>query len=324
MRVLVTGGAGFIGSIAVSKLIQNNYKVTVLDDLSSGHIENIPSEVDFVSGSILESKDVSVALKGVSAVLHFAGKSLVGESVENPDLYQNVNVEGSKILLSQMREKNVKKIVFSSSASIYGQVNSTPINETCIAKPTNPYGSTKLQIENLISKECSEHGVSAISLRYFNVVGGLKTSNGWLAERHAKETHLVPNILKSSQEFPINIFGTDWPTKDGTCIRDYVHVIDLIDAHLLALNKLNKPGHDIFNLGGGVGYSVREVLSAAQLSLEREIPVLESERRAGDPSVLVADISKAKEGLNWVPTRGINQMVQDAYDSLNWVSTNLA
>ncbi len=312
----MTGGAGYVGSVAVALLLEKCYQVTVIDDFSTGHIESIPEGVRFVNGSLLDQDKVLNALEDCTGVLHFAGKSLVGESTEKSDLYQDVNVNGSKNLLDQMRNEKVKKLIFSSSAATYGEVDVNPISEISKANPTNPYGSTKLQVEELISKECVEHGLSAISLRYFNVAGALKTQSGWLAERHNPETHLIPNILKSSEENPVRVFGTDWPTYDGTCIRDYVHVIDLVEAHLLALHSLGDPGHKIYNLGSGTGYSVKEVIAAADKATGKSTPFLNAERRLGDPATLVADISKVKEELAWEPKRGIEEMVADAHSSI--------
>jgi UDP-glucose 4-epimerase len=311
----VTGGAGYIGSVAVALLLGKGYQVTVLDDISTGHIESIPEGARLVRGSILDKDKVLNALENCTAVLHFAGKSLVGESAEKPDLYQDVNVNGSNNLLVQMRTKKVKKLIFSSSAATYGEVDVNPISEISKTNPTNPYGSTKLQVEELISKECVEHGLSAVSLRYFNVAGALKTKSGWLTERHDPETHLIPNILKSSEENPVRVFGTDWPTHDGTCIRDYVHVIDLAEAHLMALRTLGDPGHKIYNLGSGSGYSVKEVIAASEKATGKSTPFVSAGRRSGDPASLIADIAKVKRELKWEPKRGINQMVEDAYNS---------
>jgi len=316
MHVLVTGGAGYIGSVAVALLMDKGYQVTVLDDISTGHIESIPEGVRFVRGSLLDQDNVLNALEDCTAVLHFASKSLVGESVEKPDLYQDVNVNGSSNLLVQMRNKKVKKLIFSSSAATYGEVDVNPILENSGTNPKNPYGSTKLQVEELISKECAENDLSAVSLRYFNVAGALKTKSGWLTERHDPETHLIPNILKSSEENPVQVFGTDWPTFDGTCIRDYVHVIDLVEAHLLALLSLVEPGHKIYNLGSGRGYSVMEVIAASDKATGRPTPFISAERRSGDPAILIADISKVKAELGWVPVRNVNEMVIDTYHSI--------
>jgi UDP-glucose 4-epimerase len=313
MRVLVTGGTGYIGSTAVEILLTQGFEISILDDCSMGHADTVPAGVRFVNGSLLNVSEVADALTGCDAVMHFAGKSLVGESVEKPDLYHSVNVNGTRILLDEMRKQSITKIVFSSSAATYGEPKSVPILETSETIPTNPYGATKLAIDHMITAEAAAHGISAASLRYFNVAGALKAKRGWLAERHNPETHLIPNVLRSTTDNPVKIFGTDWPTEDGTCIRDYVHVIDLIDAHLKALNSLGKPGHEIYNLGSGSGYSVREVVAAASSATGQQIPFIDSPRRAGDPAVLIADISKAKTRLGWEP---MNAMVSDTLKSM--------
>lgn len=316
MRVLVTGGTGYIGSTAVEILLSQGYEISILDDCSMGHADTVPAGVRFVQGTLLNSAEVADALTGCDAVMHFAGKSLVGESVEKPDLYQSVNVDGTRILLDEMRKQSITKIVFSSSAATYGEPKEVPILETSETNPTNPYGATKLAIDHMITAEAKQHGISAASLRYFNVAGALKADRGWLAERHNPETHLIPNILRSTQENPVKIFGTDWPTADGTCIRDYVHVIDLIDAHIKALKSLGTSGHEIYNLGSGSGYSVREVVSTASAAVGHQIPFIDSPRRAGDPAVLIADISKAKRLLDWAPTRDLTTMVADTLNSM--------
>jgi len=316
MRVLVTGGTGYIGSTAVEILLTQGFEISILDDCSMGHADTVPAGVRFVNGSLLNRGEVADALTGCDAVMHFAGKSLVGESVKKPDLYHSVNVDGTRILLDEMRKQSITKIVFSSSAATYGEPKSVPILETSETNPTNPYGATKLAIDHMITAEAAAHGMSAASLRYFNVAGALKAKRGWLAERHNPETHLIPNVLRSTTENPVKIFGNDWPTADGTCIRDYVHVIDLIDAHLKALNSLGKPGHEIYNLGSGSGYSVREVVAAASAATGDQIPFIDSPRRAGDPAVLIADISKAKSHLGWEPTRDMNTMVSDTLKSM--------
>ncbi len=316
MRVLVTGGTGYIGSTAVEILLSQGYEISILDDCSMGHADTVPAGVRFVQGSLLNANEAADALQGCEAVMHFAGKSLVGESVEKPDLYQSVNVDGTRILLDEMRKQSITKIVFSSSAATYGEPKIVPILETSETNPTNPYGATKLAIDHMITEEAKNHGISAASLRYFNVAGALKAQRGWLAERHNPETHLIPNVLRSTDANPVKIFGTDWPTEDGTCIRDYVHVIDLIDAHIKALNSLGQPGHEIYNLGSGSGYSVREVVKAASDAIGHQIPFVDSPRRAGDPAVLIADISKAKRMLDWSPTRNMTTMVADTLQSM--------
>lgn len=316
MRVLVTGGTGFIGSTAVEILLQQGFEISILDDCSTGHADTAPAGVRFIQGSLLNPSEVADALTGCEAVMHFAGKSLVGESVEKPDLYHAVNVDGSRILLDQMRKQSIIKIVFSSSAATYGEPKVVPILESSETNPTNPYGATKLAIDHMISDEASRHNISAASLRYFNVAGALKADRGWLAERHNPETHLIPNVLRSTPENPVKIFGSDWPTEDGTCVRDYVHVVDLIDAHIKALNLLGAPGHEIYNLGSGSGYSVRQVVKAASDAIGYSIAFVDSPRRAGDPAVLIADISKAKRMLGWSPTRDLDTMVADTLHSM--------
>lgn len=316
MRVLVTGGAGYIGSTAVAILLERGYEVTVLDDCSTGHFESVPSSAKFISGSILDSKALAEALTGCASVIHFAAKSIVGESVEKPDLYQEVNVEGTRRLLDEMARLGVSKLVFSSTAATYGEPEIIPITEESPTVPTSPYGRTKLEVDQMITAE-SGLGLAAISLRYFNVAGAFNSKSGWLTERHSPETHLIPNLLRASVANPLKVFGNDWPTADGTCIRDYVHVVDLIDAHILALEKLTASKHEIINLGSGGGYSVTQVIDAAAKVVGSDIPTQISARRSGDPAVLIADISKAKKVLGWIPTRNIEDMVSDTWKSQN-------
>lgn len=310
-RILVTGGAGYIGSTATAMLLEHGHEVVVFDDLSMGHADAVDSRATFVEGSLLDPDALRNALVGCEAVIHFAGKSLVGESVEKPELYHHVNVDGTANLLSAMAIHGIDRIVFSSSAATYGQPVDDPITEESIAAPTNPYGASKLAIDMLIAAS----GISAISLRYFNVAGAYESKSGWLAERHNPETHLIPLVLRATPDNPLKIFGTDWNTKDGTCIRDYVHVVDLIEAHILALKALQPGVHEIVNLGSGGGYSVREVISVASELLGREIPALESPRRAGDPETLVASILKARSLLGWKPTRDLRKMISDTVKS---------
>ena len=316
MRILVTGGAGYIGSTAVEMLLRDGYEISILDDLSTGHSDNVPSDVSFFHGSILNPSDIASALSDCDAVMHFAGKSIVGESVGNPALYWSVNVNGTRTLLEQMSLVNISKIVFSSSAATYGDPGLALIPETSTTNPTNPYGATKLAIDEMISDEVIKSGLAAISLRYFNVAGAVKSECGWLSERHNPETHLIPNVLRSTPDHPVKIFGTDWPTKDGTCVRDYVHVVDLIGAHIKALGSLESGKHKIYNLGSGEGCTVREVIQAASDALGYEVPFEDSARRVGDPAILVADISKAKTELEWRPTHGIISIMTDTLCSL--------
>ena len=316
MKILVTGGAGYIGSIATAMLLDTGYQVNVLDDLSTGHADSLPENVKFINGSLLSESDLENALDGCEAVMHFAAKSLVGESVVKPEKYWSTNVTGTATLLTAMRGMNVKKLVFSSSAATYGEPKETPITEESETRPTNPYGASKLAADNMLTSESIAHGLGAISLRYFNVAGAYNRNGNWLSERHDPETHLIPNILRSTNNAPIKIFGTDWPTEDGTCVRDYVHVVDLIEAHILALQNLPEHKHEIINLGSGSGYSVRQVIDAAAKSVGHQIPSIAGNRRAGDPAVLIADISKAKSYLQWQPKRDIEEMVLDSWKAM--------
>ena len=315
-KVLVTGGAGYIGSTAVAMLIEAGFEVSVLDDLSMGHRDAVDSRASFTKGSILDASAVRTAIAGCDSVIHFAGKSLVGESVQKPDLYMHVNVDGTEILLNVMKEVGIKKIVFSSSAATYGEPREIPITESSPTDPTNPYGLSKLKVDSLLTERSASDGIAAISLRYFNVAGALKTSQGWLAERHDPETHLIPNVIKANDASPLKIFGTDWPTPDKTCIRDYIHVVDLIDAHIKALSALVAGKHSIINLGSGDGYSVREVVETTSKVVGRQIPAIEEGRRAGDPAVLIASVDKAEEVLKWKPTRNLEAMISDACAAL--------
>ncbi len=315
MKILVTGGAGYIGSHAVEILKNRGHEVTVLDDCSTGHADSLPPTVRFVQGSLLDSALVARALKGCDAVMHFAGKSLVGESVEKPDLYRQVNVAGTKVLLGEMNALGIKKIVFSSSAATYGEPELSPVSESATCAPTNPYGETKLAIERELSAAALAQNLAAVSLRYFNVAGALETDRGWLAERHDPETHLIPNALRATASSPLRIFGNDWNTPDGTCIRDYVHVVDLIDAHVRALQYLTASEHHIFNIGSGSGYSVAQVVAAVSRIKNAPLTTVYAPRRAGDPAVLVANIDKAEMLLNWKPTKSLERMVEDTFNA---------
>ena len=315
MKILVTGGAGYIGSHAVEILKNRGHEVTVLDDCSTGHADSLPPTVRFVQGSLLDSALVARALKGCDAVMHFAGKSLVGESVEKPDLYRQVNIAGTKVLLGEMNALGIKKIVFSSSAATYGEPELSPVSESATCAPTNPYGETKLAIERELSAAALAQNLAAVSLRYFNVAGSLETDRGWLAERHDPETHLIPNALRATASSPLRIFGNDWNTPDGTCIRDYVHVVDLIDAHVRALQYLTASEHHIFNIGSGSGYSVAQVVAAVSRIKNAPLTTVYAPRRAGDPAVLVANIDKAEMLLNWKPTKSLERMVEDTFNA---------
>lgn len=319
MRVLVAGGAGYIGSHAVYQLIEQNAKVIVVDNLSTGHEKAVHPEAILYKGDIRDQKFLlSVFEKEkIEAVLHFAARSLVGESMMEPLQYFHNNVYGTQVLLEVMKQYHIQKIVFSSTAATYGEPIFFPITEEHPTVPTNPYGESKLTIERLLKWSEQAYGIKYFSLRYFNV-GGAHAS-GMIGENHFPETHLIPIILEvaSGKRDYLSIFGNDYKTNDGTCIRDYIHVEDLIEAHLLALLHLNKDGEsNILNLGNEQGFSVYDILSSARKITKHPIPAQVSKKRPGDPSCLIASSEKAKSILGWKPTRSsINQIIQDAW---NW------
>ncbi|MGJ9424959.1 UDP-glucose 4-epimerase GalE [Nesterenkonia halotolerans] len=313
MKLLVTGGAGYIGSVVVQQLLAEGHTVEVLDNLSTGHADSILGgaiwhEADLLQvGRILDSS--------FDGVVHLAARSLVGESVSHPERYWHGNIVATLALLDAMREAGVPRLVFSSTAAVYGEPAGASIAETDQTMPTNPYGASKLAIDHMLTAEAHAHGLAAISLRYFNVAG----ASGELRERHDPETHLIPNLLKvaSGEKESASIFGTDYPTEDGTAVRDYIHVRDLAEAHLRALKAAVPGTHEIYNLGTGTGTSVRQVIDAVREVTGREVPAVEEPRRAGDPAVLVASGQRALDDLGWQPTRDIRQMVSDAWTALS-------
>lgn len=315
MRVLVTGGAGYIGSVVAAQLLAAGHEVVVVDDLSTGHADAVPPGAEFHQLPIT-ALDGRLGDWGIEAAVHFAARSLVGESTQEPALYWRNNVVGTVALLDSLHAYGVDRIVFSSSAATYGDVAEQPIREDAATRPTSPYGSTKLAIDLALTDYASSYGMAAVSLRYFNVAGALLTVEGLaFGERHTTETHLIPNALRAAigTGSELKLFGTDYATPDGTCVRDYIHVVDLGDAHLRALGAAQPGQHRVVNLGSGTGYSVREVLTTVGEVVGREVPVAESARRAGDPPVLVASNERARELLGWVPARDLHAMVEDAY-----------
>ncbi|MFD0685471.1 UDP-glucose 4-epimerase GalE [Actinomadura fibrosa] len=314
MKLLVTGGAGYIGSVVSALLLEAGHEVVVLDDLSTGHEDAVPPGARLVRGTLRETAAGVLDGAGFDAVLHFAAKSLVGESVEKPGLYWDKNLGESLALLEAMRAAGVPRIVFSSTAATYGEPESTPILETDPTRPTNPYGASKLAIDTVLAEYARLHGLGGVSLRYFNVAGAY----GAQGERHTVETHLIPNVLKVAQgeKEAVNVFGEDYPTDDGTCVRDYIHVADLGRAHLLALDACEPGTHHVFNLGSGTGYSVRAVIDVCREVTGREIPVVVGPRRAGDPAVLVASSDRIQSRLGWKPERDLRAMVEDAWTFL--------
>ena len=304
MAILICGGAGYIGSHAVHALIEKGEQVVIVDNLQTGHRGALNPKAKFYEGDI---RDASVLDKiftenKVEAVIHFAANSLVGESMEKPLLYFNNNVYGMQVLLEAMVRHGVDKIVFSSTAAVYGEPKRVPIHEDDETCPTNTYGETKLTMEKMMKWVSRANGVRYVSLRYFNAAGALP--DGSIGEDHATETHLIPLILQvpTGRRDHITVFGDDYPTPDGTCLRDYIHVVDLADAHVLALEYLRKGGaSDIFNLGNGQGFSVKEMIAAAEKATGRSIKVEIGARRAGDPAQLIASSEKASSVLGWKP-----------------------
>ena len=323
MRLLVLGGAGYIGSHTALELIKKGHEVIVVDNLVTGYEKAVPDKAVFYQGDIrnLEFLDNLFKTEKIDAVIHFAAYSLVGESVTNPLKYYDNNLYGTKVLLEAMIKNNVNKIVFSSTAATYGEPENIPILESDRTCPTNPYGETKLAMEKMFHWASKAHGLNYVSLRYFNACGADAT--GQIGEAHNPESHLIPLVLQvpNGKRESVSIYGTDYDTPDGTCIRDYIHVTDLAQAHILAVEYLARGGEsDIFNLGNGVGYSVREVIETARSVTGHPIPATEVPRRAGDPARLVASGEKAKKVLGWEPE--IKQLDDIIASAWKWHSTH--
>lgn len=313
MKLLVTGGAGYVGSVCAKVLLEQGHQVVVVDDLSTGNADAVPEGAVFVHDDMVNAAGSLLGDASFDGVLHFAAKSLVGESVTEPEKYWFGNVVKTLELLEVMRGAGTPRLVFSSTAATYGEPESVPITEDAPTRPTNTYGATKLAIDHAITSYANAHGLAATSLRYFNVAGAY----AGLGERHAVETHLIPLVLQvaTGQRAEITVYGNDWPTADGTCIRDYIHVRDLADAHLLALQHARPGVHSIYNLGSGTGFSVREVIDCCRRVTGRPIAAVDVERRAGDPAVLIASSDKAMRELGWHPTRTtIDEIVSDAWE----------
>lgn len=324
MKILVTGGAGYIGSVVAVRLLKGGHEVTVLDDLSKGHAEAVPDGVHLVECDLLDREGLERALLGggYDGVMHLAARSLVGESVARPEIYYRNNVTATLNLLEAMLNADIPRLVFSSTAATYGEPDPelVPIREDCLALPTNPYGASKLAADRMISDLSAAHGIAATSLRYFNVAGA--SSDGHFGEDHEPETHIIPLVLQTAagRRDRVEIYGTDYPSDlcpDGTAVRDYIHVEDLARAHLHALESPSraKPGeHRVYNLGNGEGFSVRQVIEAGRRVTGEEIPAVEAPRRAGDPPVLVASSEKIHAELGWKPERPrLEDMISDAW-----------
>lgn len=314
--ILVAGGAGYIGSHMTVLLVKQGYEVVVVDNLRTGHWQSVKGAQKFCVGDLRDTAFLHRVFSEnrIDGVINFAACSLVGESVVDPLKYYGNNVEGAVSLLTAMQTHGVDKIVFSSTAATYGEPEKQPIEEGDRTEPTNPYGATKLAIENMLKWCDGAYGIRYVALRYFNAAGS--DTEAGIGEDHETESHLIPLVMKTAlgQRDHIGIFGEDYPTPDGTCVRDYIHVKDLAEAHLLALEYLERGGSsDVFNLGNGTGYSVREIIDTARRVTSKEIKAVAEPRRGGDPSVLIASNKKAAEVLGWKPNRSLEQIVADAW-----------
>ncbi|XXG09288.1 UDP-glucose 4-epimerase GalE [Micromonospora sp. SH-82] len=316
MRLLVTGGAGYIGSVVTRMLLDAGHEVVVLDDLRTGHRVAIAPEAVHVEASLHDVARVLTPEAGFDAVLHFAALIAAGESMTRPELYWHTNTVGSLALIDAVRAARVPKLIFSSTAAVYGDPTEVPIPETAVKAPTNTYGATKLAVDMALTSEAVAHGLAAVSLRYFNVAGAHLDGDVALGERHDPESHLIPIALEvaAGVREKLQLFGDDYPTPDGTCVRDYIHVADLARAHLLALDAATGGQHRIYNLGNGNGFSNRQVADVVREVTGRPVPVEVAPRRDGDPAELVASSALARAELGWVPRKPtLHDMVADAW-----------
>jgi UDP-glucose 4-epimerase len=318
VKLLVTGGAGYVGSVTSRLLLDAGHEVVVLDNLSTGFREAVASDATFIEADIRDAGQVLTPEAGFDAVLHFAGLIAAGESMAKPELYWDHNVVRSLALLDAVRAAKVPRLVFSSTAAVYGNPTELPITESAVKAPTNTYGGTKLTFDMALTSETFAHGLAAVSLRYFNVAGAYIRPDGTaIGERHNPETHLIPIALQvaAGKRDKLQLFGDDYPTDDGTCVRDYIHVEDLARAHLLALAAATPSEHRIYNLGNGNGFSNKQVVEAARQVTGHELPVEIAPRRDGDPAALVASSAKARDELGWVPAKNtLPDMIGDAWE----------
>ncbi|MEV4274234.1 UDP-glucose 4-epimerase GalE [Actinoplanes xinjiangensis] len=316
MKLLVTGGAGYVGSVTSRLLLDAGHEVVVLDNLRTGFREAVAPDATFVQADIADAGQVLTPDSGFDAVLHFAGLIAAGESMARPELYWHENVVKSLALLDAIRAAKVPRVIFSSTAAVYGNPVELPITESAIKAPTSTYGSTKLTFDLALTSEAFAHGLAAVSLRYFNVAGAYIAEGHEIGERHDPETHLIPITLQvaAGKREKLQLFGDDYPTVDGTCVRDYIHVEDLARAHLLALDATVAGEHRIYNLGNGNGFSNRQVVEAAREVTGAEIPVEIAARRDGDPATLVASSGRARDELGWTPRKNtLHDMIGDAW-----------
>jgi len=315
VKLLVTGGAGYVGSVCAQRLLECGHTVVIVDDLSTGNADAVPAGAEFVEEDVASAAERVLGSGDFDGVLHFAARSLVGESVVTPETYWNANVVKTLTLLEAMRSSGTGRLVFSSTAATYGSPDSVPITEDAPTRPTNPYGATKLAIDHAITSYAVAHGLAACSLRYFNVAGAY----AGLGENRLVETHLIPLVLQvaAGHRDEISVFGTDWPTPDGTAVRDYIHIHDLAEAHILALESARPATHRVYNLGTGTGFSVREVISSCERVTGRTIATRDAPRRAGDPAVLVASGARMQAELGWRPRHtDLDAIVADAWTYL--------
>ncbi|MBF6094962.1 UDP-glucose 4-epimerase GalE [Nocardia cyriacigeorgica] len=318
MKLLVTGGAGYIGSVVTHQLIDAGHQVEIIDDLSTGHEANLPAAATFHRMSIHQAADILTPEAGFAGVLHFAASIEVAESVANPDKYWHNNIEGSLALLRAIRAAEVPRMIFSSTGSMYTGDGKTAFDETAEVRPKNPYAATKATVDQLIAGECgASDTLGATSLRYFNAAGAVLTADGvHLGERHEPESHLIPILLQAAggQRPEFTLYGTDYETRDGTCIRDYIHVTDLAAAHLLALDAVQPGRHDIYNLGNGEGFTNREVLDTVRQVTGSDFPVRVEGRRPGDPAICIASSERAHRELGWKPKHtDLSDIIESAW-----------
>ncbi|MGH7881839.1 MAG: UDP-glucose 4-epimerase GalE [Candidatus Dormibacteraceae bacterium] len=313
MKLLVTGGAGYIGSVVTHKLVNAGHEVVVLDDLSTGYRENVPAQAEFHQLSIHQVSQLLTPGSGFDGVLHFAAKIEVAESVRYPGRFWETNIKGTLALLEAIATAGVKRLIFSSTGSMYRGVGLEKLTEEAMIRPNNPYAATKLAVDLMIAGECGASSLGAASLRYFNAAGAVDR----LGERHQPESHLIPIALQAAagEREKFLLYGDDYPTPDGTCIRDYIHIADLADAHLLALAAVQPGVHEIYNLGNGNGYSNKQVIETVREVTGRKFPIIMAPRRAGDPAACVASSEKARRELGWVPKRpALRDIIADAWE----------